>query len=210
VRWLVLLVLLATSARADMLVIEEPGIYYQCPTGKSWDEVTKCLKKHGRPEIVKSLSGAKLVRLDQQENGQWVDGGLYLYIEANKAWKVAGAWFGRGSDYELLDFKPLTVGKHTGHRIDIGQAQALWVQLDGVTAQQAVRRSSQTLFCGGVRNDCTTAMTNCEVLVRGGAFWTFRGVMKVNGNEVSIEGDRKNAGPFCTQAEKVFLGWPQI
>ena len=40
-------------------------------------------------------------------------------------------------------------------------------------------------------------------------YWAFRGAMKLNGNEITIAGDRRLAGPFCAQSEKVFLGWPQ-
>jgi hypothetical protein len=212
-RWLfaaaLVLTVLPSMAAAERLVIEEPGMYYQCPGGKKWDDVAKCLKKHGRPEVVRSLLGAKLVRLDQQENAQWVDGGIYLYVERKGEWKIHGTFFGRGTDYELLEFKSITIGSHTGHRIDIGQATPLWVQLDGVTTTQALRRSTQTLFCGGVNQACTHTTQNCEVLVRGRAYWTFRGDMKISGNDVTIAGDRRAAGPFCAQAERVFLGWPQ-
>ena len=209
VRWLVLLALLVSPAAAEWLVIEEPGMYYACPAAKTWDDVTKCLKKHGRPALVKQLAGAKLVRLDQQESAQWVDGGLYLYVEYKGQWKIAGAFFGRGTDYELLDLRPLTIGKTTGFRFDIGQASMLYVQLDGLTTQAATRRAYQTMFCSPTNNYCTQAVRTCEVLVRGRAYWTFRGAMTVNGNEVTIAGDRRNAGPFCSQAERVYLGWPQ-
>ena len=210
VRWLLLL-LIASRAWADMLVIEEePGMFHACPGGKTWTDVTKCLEKHGRPALVKQIAGARIVRLDQQENGRWIDGGLYLYVEHQGTWKVAGGFFGRDTDYELLDFKPLTVGKHTGYRLDIGQASPLWVQLDGLTSQVATRRAYQTMFCSPINHYCTLALRTCEVLVRGKAYWAFRGAMKLNGNEVTIAGDRRLAGPYCNQAEKLFLGWPQV
>lgn len=209
VRWLVCLVLLSSTARAERLVIEEPGMYYACPKGKTWDEVAKCLKQHGRPAMLKELPGAKLLRLDQQENAKWVDGGIYLYTEAKGGWKVSGSFFGRGTEYELSDVKTLTIGRHTGYRIDVAQASDLYVQLDGLTTQRATRRAYLTLFCSPNTTYCTQAMKSCEVLVHGAAYWTFRGEMKLNGNEIAIPGDRRSAGPFCSQAERVFLGWPQ-
>jgi hypothetical protein len=207
-RWLALIALLVPGTAAG-LVIEEPAIYHLCPSGKSWDEVAKCLGKHGRPEIVKSLLGAKLVRLDQRANDVWIDGGIFLYVERKGEWKIAGSFFGHGTDYELLDFKSITVGKHTGHRLDIGQATTLFVQVDGATTTQALRRSTQSLFCGGMTESCSHTTISCEVLVRGRAFWAFRGALTIDGNEVKIAGDRRAAGPFCAQAERVFLGWPQ-
>jgi hypothetical protein len=209
VRWVLVIALFAQTASAKRLVIEEPGMYYACPSGKTWDAVKTCLEKHGRPAVVKQIAGARLVRLDQQESGKWVDGGVYLYVETKKEWKVAGGFFGRGTEYELLDFQPLTIGKHTGYRIDIGQASPLWVQLDGITTQVATRRAYQTMFCSPNNNYCTQTVRTCEVLVRGKAYWAFRGAMKLNGNEVTIAGDRRLAGPFCAQSERVFLGWPQ-
>jgi hypothetical protein len=209
--WLIVLLLVAAPAAAERrLVIEEPGMYYACPKGKSWDDVRKCLDKQGRPAIVKQTGNAKLVRLDQLENGTWVDGGVYLYVEYQKRWKIAGSFFGRGTDYELGKLEPLTVGKHTGYRIELAQASPLYVQLDGLTTQRATRRVYQTMFCSAQGSYCMQATRVCEVLVHGGAYWTFRGAMKLEGNEVTIRGDRKNAGPFCAQAERVYLGWPQI
>jgi len=206
VRWLVLIALLATPAWADF-VVEEPGMYYACPKGKTWDDVKKCLEKNGRPLVIKQLAGAKIVRLDQLENGKWFDAGIYIYVEQAKQWKIAGSFFGRGTEYELLDFKPLTIFNHTGYRLDIGQATPLYVQLDGLTTRPATRRTYSTLFCSPNNKYCTQATRLCEVLVYGKAYWTFRGDMKINGNEVTITGDRKIAGPFCGQAERVFLGW---
>lgn len=209
VRSLLAITCLSSTAAAERLVIEEPGMYYACPTGKTWDEVDKCLKKHGRPAIVKQLAGAKLVRLDQHEDGTWVDGGVYLYLEHTRAWRISGSFFGRGSDYEFVDFKPLTVGNHTGYRIDIAQAWPLYVQLDGLTTQRAIRRAYHTLFCSPHASQCQQAVRSCEVLVRGYAYWTFRGQLQIHGTDVTIVGDRRIAGPYCTQAERVNLGWPQ-
>ena len=209
VRWLLLLLLVSPASAERLVIEEEPGMFHACPQGKTWTDVTKCLQKHGRPAIVKQIAGARLVRLDQQESGQWVDGGIYVYVEHQGAWKVSGGFFGRGTEYEMLDFKPLTVGNHTGYRIDIGQASPLWVQLDGVTTQVATRRAYQTMFCSPGHHYCTQATRTCEVLVRGKAYWAFRGAMKLDGNEITIAGDRKLAGPFCAQAERVHLGWPQ-
>lgn len=204
-----LVLLVATSAVADALVIEEPAVYYACPQGKTWDDVKACLDKQGRPVIVKQTSGAKLVRLDQVENGAWVDGGVYLYVEYKRAWKIAGSFFGRGTDYELQKLEPLVVGTHPGFRIEVAQASPLHVQLDGLTTQRATRRAYQTMFCSAQGRYCAQVVRTCEVLVHGGAYWTFRGAMKLDGNELTVAGDRTNAGPFCAQAERVFLGWPQ-
>ncbi len=209
-RWVVAFaLLLAVPAHAKELVIEEPSQYYVCPKGKTWDEVAKCLRQHGRPEIVRTLAGAKLVRLDQRDGDKWVDTGLYLYVAQKTGWAAAGNFQGGGTDYELLDLAPLTIGKHTGYRLDIGQATPLYVQLDGVTTSLALRRGTYTLLCNGIDGTCLFVTRNCEVLVHGNAYWTFRGAMTIDGNEVKVAGDRGYAGPFCSQAERVFLGWPQ-
>lgn len=193
---------------AHALVIEEPGIYYACPNGKRWDAVAACLGKHGRPAIVKEAPGAKLVRLDQSENGVWVDGGVYLYVEYKQQWKIAGSFFGRGSSYELQKLEPMTSGKASGYRFDIALATPLSVMVDGLTVQRGIRRAYQTMFCHGQNQYCAQAIRSCEVLVHGGAYWTFRGAMTIDGNQVTIAGDRSHAGSHCTQPERVFLGWP--
>lgn len=207
-RWLVLAMLVPRLAAADF-VIEEPGISYACPGGKTWSEVATCLGKQGKPSVMRAITGAKLVRLDQLENAVWVDGGLYLYVEQNGQWKAAGAFFGRDSDYEIAQLEPLTIGKHGGYRIDISQATQLFVQIDGLTTQRAIRRAAQTMFCSALTTSCLHVTRACEVLVFGGAYWTFRGKLNIAGNDVTITGDRRSAGPYCAQAERVFLGWPQ-
>ena len=208
-RWLLLLVLVSGTASAEMLVIEEPGMYYACPSGKTWAAVEKCLKGQGRPIVIKEMHGAKLVRLDQLENNVWVDAGIYLYAEVKSQWKIAGGFFGRGTEYELTDFKTHAVGTHTGWRIEIAQASPLFVQLDGLTTRAATRRAYQTLYCSPTRNYCTQVVKSCEVLVNGHAYWTFRGTSAQEGDQIVITGDRKLAGPYCAQAERVYLGWPQ-
>lgn len=184
-------------------------MYHACPGGKTWEDIDKCLRKHGKLHVVRTLADARLVRLDQLENQEWVDAGLYLYAESKGAWKIAGAFFGRGTDYELLDLKPLVVGTHRGFRVDLGQASSLWVQLDGITPMRAVRRAMLTMYCSRERRACTTATRTCEVLVGGRAYWTFHGTERIRGHEIAIEGDRRHAGSWCAQAERVFLGWPQ-
>src|SRR5688572_10201999 len=102
-----------------------------------------------------------------------------------------------------------TIGTHTGLRIEIGQAAALWVQLDGITSTRAIRRSLHTMFCGGINAWCATTTHQCEVLVHGNAYWAFHGTQVFEGLDLYVRGDRKLAGPFCPQAERVQLGWPQ-
>ena len=178
-------------------------MYYACPKGKTWSDVQQCLAKHGKPAIVKQAEGAKLVRLDQLENGAWVDGGVYLYAESKAGWQIAGSFFGRGSQYELQTLEPITVGKHAGYRIDLAQASPLHVMLDGVTQQRATRRAYQSLFCSPRGRYCAQALRTCEILVRGGVYWTFRGALKVEGTDVTVTGDRTHAGPFCAQSPRV-------
>ena len=197
------------TARAE-LVIDEPAMYYACPKGKSWEDVRRCLAGQGRPAVVKQIEieGAKLVRLDQLENGQWVDGGVYLYAERKGEWAIAGSFFGRGTAYEMLQLERMTIGKQVGVRVEIAQASPMFVQLDGLTIRRAVRRAYQTMFCSARGDACTQVTRSCEVLVRGAAYWMFRGELKLEGQEVVVSGDRRLAGPFCVQAERVYLGWP--
>lgn len=208
--FVLVLLVLAAPAEANMFVVVDLGMYHACPRGKDWSEVKACLEKQGHLTVLRQLAGAMLVRLDQLEGKQWVDAGVYLYTEHRNQWRISGSFFGRGTDYEVLHFKPFTAGTARGFRIDIGQASNLWVQLDGVTTIPATRRAYQSMFCSPVNQSCVQITHACEVLVRGKAYWTLHANIQVKGNDVTVAGDRKIAGPFCAQAEKVFLGWPQI
>ena len=85
-----------------------------------------------------------------------------------------------------------------------------WPSLSG-HASAVVRPDGVSLvFMTAVTDDGWKRRPVVYASVDGGAYWTFRGVHHVKGNnEIAVLGDRRFAGPFCAQAERVFLGWPQ-
>ncbi len=198
----------AAVARAKIVILE-PAIVRPCPKAPSWDGVEKCLKKLGKPIVVRTLPGAKLVRLEQPRgDGDTFDAGLSLYVPRGKQWQLAGLYDTRG-EYELLDASALTVAKHTGFRIDIGETLRTFVSPDGVQNVPAVVTMHRVMLCGTDSWRCTEVVTACDVLVRGGALWSFHGTLSIADNQVKIAGDRRNTGAFCEVPETQFLGWTQ-
>jgi len=210
VRWLALLiVLLAGEASARKIVISEPPIVRACPGGASWSAVETCLGKQGTMSIVKTLPKAKLVRLLQSDgSNKKYDAGVYLYVEQAKgAWRMGGMY--DGSPYTVIDLLPLTIGKHDGYRLDIGQFQRSSISIDGVTSVAVILSTRRTLFCAGDRYGCADATASCDVLIEGRTWFTFRGTFVFEKGQVRVVGDRKYAGPACAAEERVYIGWPE-
>jgi hypothetical protein len=211
-RWFVAC-LIAVASTAEVarakIVIMEPAIARECAHAPSWNAIEKCLHKLGTPTVVRELPGGKLVRLDQVRAGEDAfDAGLSLYVPRGKEWKLAGLYEARG-DYEMLAAAPLTVAKHAGFRIDVGELVRTFVSPDGVGSVPAVVAMHRVMLCGTDSWRCTEVITSCEVLVRGAALWTFHGELSITDNQVKVAGDRRNVGSFCFAPESEYLGWTQ-
>jgi len=203
--WLALCLVVLLGGEASALVIMDPPMVRKCPKAKTWAGVATCLGNHGTVKVMHTLKGARLVSLTQRQDGRTIDGGVFLYVERGGEWRIGGHWAG-GSEYQVLAFEALTIGKQVGYRLDIGQASPMTVMLDGQYPVRGLMRQKRSLFCSGDHYGCPDATSTCEILVRGNALYTFRGSLKIDGNIVYITGDRSKAGP-CAPTDRMFLGW---
>lgn len=204
-----LLVLIASADARAKIVIMDPPVVRNCPRAATWDGIDKCLHKQGTPTVMKSFPTARLVHLEQVQGSNRYDGGVLLYIQRGNQWQLAGLYENRGGDYDLIGIEPLTVGKHSGFRIDFGQTYRSAIQPDGVTNVPAVFTTRLTMFCGGDSWRCTEVVTSCDVIVRGGALYSFRGKVDIEDNIIHVRGDRSHVGSFCAAPEQEGLGWSQ-
>lgn len=210
VRWLILSIVLAGSglAEAERLVISDPPTVRACPRGKTWGAVMGCLSKQGTVKVVKEVRGGKLVRLTQPAGRGYTNGTVVLYVERKGEWQIGGLHQSYG-EFEILGIEPLTVGKHAGFRIDVGQVSPYNYSVDNISPVSAQLRTRQSLFCGGDSYSCAAAVTSCEVSVGGRGWFVFRGTIAIADNAVLVKGDRSRAGTQCAVSEKVYLGWTQ-
>lgn len=178
----------------------------RCRQKPSWPAVEKCLTDVGiKPiSVVRELRGAKVVQSSRTESP-----GVYLYVERAGKWNLAGMHEPGSSELEVLSAAPVTVGKHTGYRIDLGVVSRDDVVPDGVTIVPALVRKEVSLFCNGESYYCTDVMTSCDTIVRGQALWTFRGKLSVSDHGVRVAGDRRLAGLLCSVEEDNPLDWPE-
>jgi hypothetical protein len=200
---------MVAPAGAKKIVIRDPPLVHACPHAPSWDEIDRCLHHQGNVAVVRSLPDARLVHLDQKEEGTWVDAGVLLYIARGKEWRLAGYHEGGGGRYDVLGLAAVTISKRAGYRIDLGQLDNVTVQPDGVTNVPAVMAIRQSMYCKGDYWRCVYVTTACDVLVRGAVQWPFRGAMTVVGDEVHVDGDRSRLSPMCMVPDVVDLGWAQ-
>ncbi len=195
------------AARAEALVVMDPGMAHACPQGKTWDIVEKCLKQQGTVKLLRSAKGVRLIGLRQRQGQSMVDAGAYLYVERAGRWQLGGQFESNGGDYELLEFRAFTANKHAGFRIDIGQSSLTGVQQSDGTVAIGTLRIHHVMFCNALGWMCTDVPVSCEVLVRGKAVFVFRGALQIADNVVEVHGDRGYAGPPCSSGERVHLGW---
>jgi hypothetical protein len=186
-------------------VIMTPTIPRSCPSAASWDGVVTCLARFGEVTLERKLAGARLVRLAGKDAGFRVPG-LYLYVERGKRWVLGGMLDGR-SDYELVRLERVRIGEHEGYRFDVGTFEETGVSLDGDTSVPAQSQQRYAVFCAGSSYRCTAVMTACDLFVAGKSYFAFRGTLKHEGDDVVVEGDRRNTGTACDQPARVTLGW---
>jgi hypothetical protein len=207
VRWLICLVVLAHAPGASAeLVVNDPPTVRRCPRAKTWDLLTACLAKHGKATVTKQVRGAKLVTLTQKQGTREVDTGVLLYVERRGEWQIGGRFetYGNG-EYQVLGLEPVTVGKKKGFRLDVRQASAFNLVVDGLTSIPAQMFTRRNLFCNGDSYHCADAISQCDVSIDGQTWYSFRGVLEYEENVVNIKGDRSRAGPYCGVQPKIYL-----
>lgn len=211
-RWLLILglALVASTADARRLVISDPPMVRKCPKGKTWTAVMSCLANHSTPKVTRTIRGAKLVTLfEKSGNGQQIDRGVLLYVERNGGWQIGGRFETYGGEYAVLGLAPVTIGKRTGYRLDIGLVSPLTLIVDNVSPLPAQMRTRRAMFCSGDSYACPEAVTTCEVTVDGQAWYAFHGTLSLEPNAAVVEGDRTRGGPHCQPTQRVYLGWAQ-
>lgn len=205
---LAILALLALAGTAHALVvIDEPPIPSACGAGKTWAVVNTCLARQGQVIMERALPRAKLVRIIQTENGQPIDQGVYLYLlRADGSWTIGGMFTGSG--YTVLELAPLTLEKHTGYRVAIGQLVRTRTSVGGLVRLPVTIQTQRVLFCSGIGYGCPDTTTHCDVIYRGKALWTYRGALTFERGVVRNDGDRSRGGPVCQPGARTALGWP--
>lgn len=202
---LLLVVLVGLVGTASARVIMMPTVPRSCPGGESWDAVAKCLSRYGEVRTERKLPGARLVRLGDKGVGFRVPG-LYLYVERGKRWQLGGMLDGQSAP-ALLDFKKVTISEHEGFRFDVGMNEESVLSFDGETNVPARQQQRFAVFCAGQGYYCSAIRTSCDVFVEGKAYFSFHGKLSVDGDDVVITGDARNAGSACAQSARVELGW---
>lgn len=208
-RWLLALIVLvsvAETADARRLVISEPPMVRRCPKFRGWNQVMTCLNQHYNAKLTKEVKGAKLVTLFTK-NTPAVDSGVLLYIERAGSWQLGGRFETYGGEYSVLGLAPITIGRRTGYRLDIGQVTPVTMMVDAITPVTATQRLHRAMFCSGDSYQCPEATVACDVSVDGNAWHVFRGTLSFEENLVNIAGDRDHTGLYCNVSPKIYLGW---
>jgi hypothetical protein len=208
-----------STARAE--VIDVPPPVGGCTEAASWDAIGACLKKASYTSTqLRAGATWKLLEVEAQRDptstirrrrhvGERLLT-LYVHQPARRTWVLGGHVSVSGVDYELLAAEQTKIRKHDVWRIDLGQAMTTPApMLDGHPVPSLLRHN-RTIYCNGTSPYCSEVFTACEVLVRGRAWFAFRGTAKlVDGDTaIHIAGDRRRAGDVCRMPERVQLHLP--
>lgn len=206
VLWLVLgIVLLSTIAHARRLVIMEPTIAMRCPRAPTWEAMDKCVRNFGRPTTLKDQPDLKILAVASPSTPSY-GLGIFLFLRKDKAWILGGMQ--EGDRLDLLSAAPITLNRHAGYRLEIGQTLRTSVMQDDGTATPGIVRYLRTLYCSGDNYNCTQVISLCEVFVGGKVTQLFRGTISVKDqNLLEVDGDRSRAGTSCRVGERAYLGW---
>jgi len=199
-RWLVFTFLLVSAGTASpRRVVHMPTLPEVCPANAEWDKLDACIRRHGTMKVLRDEPTLKIIDLDDRMSRF---GGIYVYTFNNK-WGMRGEmrlW----QEHDVLGIEHVTYGKHKGVRFDVGLSTPLPFSTDdGETSLQGVLRQQQTLVCFDERWGCVQVTTSCEMLVRGKAYYAFRGTLKYADKQLQVVGDRSRTGNYCIQPEVV-------
>lgn len=199
----ILLCLIGPTVARAKVVVMEPPVVYQCRQSPTWNAVLECMKKLGKITNTRAVAGGKLVQLEGDNPG------VYLFTQhaANGPWTIGGIY--QQGNAIVLDFAPVTLNKHAGFRIDLGARIEVGIQVDDVNGSVIGGESRQNIvmFCGGDNYYCEQAMVSCDARAHGRTYNLFRGTLRIDGNEVHVDGDRSRAGSACQGTDHFFLGW---
>src|SRR5258705_12297075 len=106
-------------------------------------------------------------------------------------------------EHDVLGIEHVTFGAHKGIRFDVGLSTPLAFSTDGETTMQGLLRQQQTLVCFDGSWGCLQATTSCEMLLRGKAYYAFRGTLSYANKQLQVIGDRSRTGNYCTSPEIV-------
>ncbi|MEO8549354.1 MAG: hypothetical protein ABI678_05260 [Kofleriaceae bacterium] len=193
-RWLLALVVIALAGQpaTAKIVIMEPPLARACETAGSWPKLMECMAKHGlRATIVRSLDGAKLVKVTpaSADDGRQIEA-FAIYVEKAKSWKLGGMLRSgmQEQDVEVVQFERITLGTKHGFRFDIASSQGSFVSLDSMTSISSQLRQVQATFCNGTSYNCLTIVPQCTQLVEGQAYIAFAGRIELGENQVKVVG----------------------
>ncbi|HEX5059197.1 MAG TPA: hypothetical protein VFV99_07545 [Kofleriaceae bacterium] len=196
-RWLVLALLLASTGTASpRRVVHMPTLPEVCPSNAEWDKLDACIRRHGTMKVLRDEPALKIIDLDDRMSRF---GGIYVYAFKTK-WDMRGTmrlW----QEHDVLGVQHVTYGKHKGIRFDVGLSTAMPFTLDGETSMQGVLRQQETMVCFEDAWGCLQAITSCELLMRGKAYYSFRGTLAYADKQLQIVGDRSRSGTYCTSPE---------
>lgn len=186
------ILVVAAPAVGERLVVHDPMLQDVCPSGPTWKAVSACINRQVKPTLVRELPGARLVQMPDDHMFH----GIYLYVEGAKGvWRIVG--FAREDKPELIAFERFERG---GYRFEIGTVTQIAVESSPTSL--ALLKHKITTVCP--KETCFTAVLACDVLVRGKAYWSYRGHQIVAGDTLRFVGERSNAGTVCNIRDQEF------
>ena len=177
----------------------EPQVANSCLTATSLEIVTTCLRRFGAPTVLYATPTTKVIAVLLAQ----LDGGAYLYRLKGGSWILGGMIY---SGDGFLGLESVTINRHLGYRIDFRQIAPIQVDCEDATKVMGTQVSTMAGYCGGDSPYCTSVVTACDTLVKGKAYRTFRGIVKITNNDVEVIGDRWMGGA-CVPPEHTNVSW---
>lgn len=176
----------------------------RCDRAKSWPKLRACLERNGATvTVLHEVDGAKLVAIPDRTSGDSKP--MRLYIEVGNEWRMTTYYGVENATSELLGFK--RVG--AGYRIDQGQLfqTSTTIGTPATSTRLWLRRSLSTVCFSG-STTCRSAITACDGMVDGKAYWSFHGTLHEQDKTLFVVGDNSRAGSQCMPARPTFRAEP--
>jgi hypothetical protein len=207
VRWPTVLVVVLVAGRVDARPRPVPDFgtpTVSCDRGASWPKLHSCLQRGGNSvNELYDLDGAKLVTVRRATSDT---AAVYLFLLRDGVWQRANVYNSVNPTTEILSFGRMK--KTRGYKLEVGTVSTIATALGEERVRKVTLRRLISTVCLDETGYCRSVFTQCDALIDGKAYWSFRGKLAIENTRILLTGDTTHAGTVCAPPRSLFSEEP--
>jgi len=177
-----------------------------CDRDKSWPKLHGCLQRGGNSVTeLYDLDRAKLVTV---RGGSTTNdtAAVYLFLLRDGVWQRANVYSTVNPTNEILSFGRMQ--KTRAYKLEVGTVSTVMTTLGENWVGRVTMRRLLTTVCLDDTGYCRSLFTQCDALIDGKTYWSFRGTLSIEKGAIRVTGDASRAGALCAPPRSLFSEEP--